>query len=211
MGSHDLNHREEKHILENKILNRSAQRDRGRQWGWDLSARFYEWAYFYISHQLDQDMFDFLGVRVENAVVADCGCGPGVVAEKFLIRGAAKIFAIDASQEMQKRLRARFESRWGGLKVIPIQAPYNGNILNQIHKENMQGRGFDVVLFKRSLYLPRPQALEVLRQALPLLAPGGLIVVIHAEKNLWRYCFQTPWILARHSLHHIANRFISRF
>src|SRR5512145_2616705 len=75
-----------------------------KDWGWDVSALLYEKTYGPLSHQLDEDVFSFLGDRLRGAVVVDSGSGPGVVTRKFAERGAAKVFAIDGSAAMLRRV-----------------------------------------------------------------------------------------------------------
>ncbi|MFN7145111.1 MAG: class I SAM-dependent methyltransferase, partial [Myxococcota bacterium] len=65
-------------------------------WAWEISARFYRRTYGPLAHGLDDQLFAVLG-DVTGKVVADVGCGPGVVVRKFLERGAAKVYAIDVS------------------------------------------------------------------------------------------------------------------
>lgn len=62
---------------------------------WHLSALMYAWAYIHVAHQIDEDCLAYLGERVVGMLVADCGCGPGVVTEKLLRAGAARVVAID--------------------------------------------------------------------------------------------------------------------
>ena len=69
------------------------QRAPRRLWAWHLSALVYEWSYVQVAHQIDEDCLAFLGERLIGAVVADCGCGPGVVTEKLVRAGAALVVA----------------------------------------------------------------------------------------------------------------------
>jgi hypothetical protein len=41
-----------------------------------------EWSYVQVAHQIDE-LPGVRGERLVGAVVADCGCGPGVVTEKL--------------------------------------------------------------------------------------------------------------------------------
>ena len=77
-----------------------------RQFGWNISAVLYRFSYIQITHQLDEEMFTCLGDQLKGAIVADCGCGPGRLAEKLLERGAAQVFAIDHNMSMICQLQA---------------------------------------------------------------------------------------------------------
>lgn len=181
-----------------------------RLWGWDFSARFYAITYFNIAHQIDTDIFKYLDKHVEGALVADCGSGPGIVTEKFIAHGAAKVLAIDSNAEMMARLKSRLKGTDNESKLVPILDSFEGSTLRDGQKQHLDGRGFDIIYFKRSLYMPRPDALALLREAFSLLAPGGRIVVVHPELRLLKYCFAKPIGFARHTLHHLLNRFLSR-
>src|SRR5688500_16784152 len=85
-----------------------------RLWAWDISARVYEWAYIQVAHQTDVDLLAYLGERAVGATVADCGCGPGVVSEKFLRAGAATVVAIDSNVGMIEKVRERLASFQSG-------------------------------------------------------------------------------------------------
>jgi ubiquinone/menaquinone biosynthesis C-methylase UbiE len=68
-----------------------------RHLSWYVSALLYRLSYIQLAHQLDDDLFRYLGEQVSGSVVADCGCGPGVGVETFLEHGAAQVFAIDSN------------------------------------------------------------------------------------------------------------------
>src|SRR5215468_11491556 len=85
----------------------NRQREQRCLWAWHLSALVYEWSYVHVAHQIDEDVLACLGERLIGAVVADCGCGPGVVTEKLVRAGAALVVAIDVNASMMKRARAR--------------------------------------------------------------------------------------------------------
>ena len=179
-------------------------------WAWDLSALVYEWSYVKVAHQVDTDMLAYLGNRVVGAVVADCGCGPGVVTEKFLRAGAARVVAIDANASMIARARLRL-APWGSTGAVLLRhASYEATTLLELREQALAGRGFDVVLFKRSLYMPRPRALLTLRQAAAALHARGTIIVAHPERSLRRYAFAPPVGVASYTPFHLGNRAISR-
>jgi SAM-dependent methyltransferase len=168
--------------------------------GWNISALFYAKTYGPLAHQLDEDLFSFTG-PLRGAVIADCGCGPGVVAQKLVDRGAAKVFAIDVSPQMLKQVP-------DAPQIKTVQAVVEDGVLRRLVDAEASG-GFDLILFKRSLYQDRPVALQVLREAFQCLRPGGCIVVIHPEGELLRYAFGAPLRVERHSLFHLFNRSIS--
>lgn len=169
--------------------------------GWDLSALAYAWTYGPLSHQLDRDLLAYLGDSVWGATVADCGCGPGIVAQKLVSQGAARVFAIDASGHMLRQIPRDY-------RVVPIQATMESLPLDRLRKE-YAGNGFDVVLFKRSLYMDGESALTVLLNAYENLRPGGCIAIVHPEKTLSRYLFGAFPRIGRHTLYHLFNRTVS--
>jgi len=186
------------------------QRAPRRLWAWHLSALVYEWSYVQVAHQIDEDCLAFLGERLIGAVVADCGCGPGVVTEKLVRAGAALVVAIDGNASMLKRARARLAKAIASGKVLVYQGSYEAQTLATIRAQALAGRGFDLVLFKRSLYMPRPRALRTLRTAAASLGPRGLIVVAHPERALWRYACAPPFGLTSYTPLHVVNRAVSR-
>ncbi|MDH3598394.1 MAG: class I SAM-dependent methyltransferase [Candidatus Tectomicrobia bacterium] len=187
-----------------------------RLWAWDVSARVYEWAYIQVAHQTDADLLAYLGERVIGATVADCGCGPGVVSEKFLRAGAATVVAIDSNAGMIDKARVRLtafpfgQSDGTAPKVVVRQCSHEGDALRQLAQEVLGGGQFDIVLFKRSLYMPRPRAVLTLRQAATALRPQGVIAVVHPERTLQRYAFAPPFGITRYTPFHLFNRAISR-
>jgi SAM-dependent methyltransferase len=187
-----------------------------RLWAWDVSARVYEWAYIQVAHQTDVDLLSYLGERVVGATVADCGCGPGVVSEKFLRAGAATVVAIDSNAGMIEKARERLSAFQCGrsdgteAKVVLRHRSHEGDALRQLAQEALGGCPFDIVLFKRSLYMPRERAVYTLRQAATALRPQGVIVVVHPERTLHRYAFAPPFGITRYTPFHLFNRAISR-
>lgn len=185
----------------------AAQR---RFWAWHLSALVYEWSYIRVAHQIDTDFLSYLGERVVGAVVADCGCGPGVVTEKLLQAGAARVVAVDANASMIERAKARLAPCMATGKVVVYQASHEVGILSWARQQALGGRGFDIVLFKRSLYMPRQRALLALRHAAAALRSRGTIVVAHPDRSLWRYAFAPPFGITSYTPLHLGNRAISR-
>jgi SAM-dependent methyltransferase len=188
---------------------RQCERHRHR-WAWNLSARVYQLAYIRIAHQIDYDMLAYLGERVVGATVADCGCGPGVVTEKFLQAGAARVVALDSNAAMIAKAKVLLAKPIASGQVLLCHASYEGDALAHVSQQDLGGYGFDIVLFKRSLYMPRPRALLTLRQAAATLRPHGSIVVIHPEQSLRRYAFAPPYSFTSYTLFHLANRALSR-
>jgi SAM-dependent methyltransferase len=188
----------------------NRQRAQRRLWAWHLSALVYEWSYVQVAHQIDEDVLAFLGERLIGALVADCGCGPGVVTEKLLRAGASLVVAIDGNASMIKRARARLAKDIASGKVLVYHGSYEAETLAGIREQALAGRGFDLVLFKRSLYMPRPRALCTLRTAAASLCTRGLIVVAHPERSLWRYACAPPFGFTSYTPLHIVNRVVSR-
>ena len=174
---------------------------RNRLIGWDLSALTYVWTYGALSHQLDNDLIAYLSDRLKGAIVADCGCGPGVVAHKLVAYGAAKVFAIDVSIQMLRRIPP--DSR-----IVPVPATMESLPLDRLQREHAVG-GFDLVLFKRSLYMERSAAIAVLTNAYGHLRPGGCIAIVHPEKRLAPYLFGGASPLGGYTAYHLFNRTVS--
>jgi 2-polyprenyl-3-methyl-5-hydroxy-6-metoxy-1,4-benzoquinol methylase len=176
----------------------------------------YEWAYIQVAHQTDVDLLAYLGERVVGATVADCGCGPGVGSEIFLRAGAATVVAIDSNAGMIEKARGRLASFQSGqsdgprAEVIVRHCSHEGDALRQLAQEVLGGGQFDIVLFKRCLYMPRPRAVLTLRQAAAVLRPQGVMVVVHPERTLHRYAFAPPFGMTRYTPFHLFNRAISR-
>jgi SAM-dependent methyltransferase len=169
--------------------------------GWDLSALAYARTYGPLSHQLDDDLLAYLGDRIHGAIVADCGCGPGVVAQKLVSNGVARVFAIDASGRMLRQITR-------DPRIVPLQATMESLPLDRLRREHAPG-GFDLILFKRSLYMERSAALAVLGNAYENLRPGGCIAIIHPEKSLPRYLFGSTPRVGRYTAYHLLNRAVS--
>ena len=149
----------------------SRQEEQRRLWAWHLSALVYEWSYIQVAHQIDEDFLGYLGERVVGAVVADCGCGPGIVTEKLLQAGACRVVAIDANASMIERAQARLAKRVATGQALVCHASHEAGALASVRQQALAGRGFDIVLFKRSLYMPRQRALLTLRHAAPRCTP----------------------------------------
>jgi SAM-dependent methyltransferase len=167
-------------------------------WAWEISARVYRRTYGPLAHALDDRLFAALG-ELRGAVVADAGCGPGIVTRKLLARGAARVWAIDVSQRMLAQVPAE-------PRVVRARAR-----IEELPRLAAEADGFDFILFKRSLYLPRDIARATLRAARAGLRPGGAVAVLHPEAALLPYTFGSPPRPRAHSAYHLFNRAISRF
>jgi SAM-dependent methyltransferase len=179
-------------------------------WAWHLSAMVYERSYIRVAHQTDTDVLAYLGDLVVGATVVDCGCGPGVVTEKFVQAGASRVLAIDANAGMLDKAEVRLAKAIANGQVLLLQASHEGETLAHLHQQELGGRGFDIVLFKRSLYMPRLRALQTLRHAASVLRAKGVMVIVHPERSLRRYAFAPPFGLTPYSLFHLGNRAVSR-
>jgi len=132
------------------------------------------------------------------------------VTEKLVRAGAALVVAIDVNASMLKRARARLAQDIASGTVLVYHGSYEAETLAGIREQALAGRGFDLVLFKRSLYMPRPRALRTLRTAAASLGTRGLIVVAHPERSLWRYACAPPFGFTSYTPLHVVNRAVSR-
>lgn len=188
----------------------STQGEPRRLWAWHISSLLYEWAYIRVAHQTDADFLAYLGNRVVGATVIDCGCGPGVVTEKFLRAGASRVMAIDTNTGMIGKAKTRLAPAIEAGRVLLRQTSHEGDGLTRLHQQELGSQGCDIVLFKRSLYMPRPLAVQTLRHAAATLCPNGVLVVVHPERSLFRYAFAPPCGVTPYTLFHLGNRAASR-
>lgn len=187
-----------------------AVRKSARELQWVLSAPFYRFCYLDIAHQVDKDLFVYLGDRLAGAHIADCGSGPGIVTAKFIRCGAAVVYAIDASPGMLRQVKQRLPDAVRGGQVQLVSGRFGTELFTRLSHLIPENRKLDLVLFKRSLYHPPDQAAAILRMAAELLAPEGKLVVIHPEQSLSRYAFASGMRPAPHTLYHLFNRLTSR-
>ncbi len=170
--------------------------------GWNVTARIYAWTSGPLSHPLDSDILRYLNGSIRGAVVADCGCGPGLATRRMVSEGASKVYAIDTSEKMLAQIA-------DDTHIVKLQSTMEERPLDKL-REREAPEGFDLVLFKRSLYMSPPEALEILKNAYGHLRPGGCLVVVHPEKKLRPYFFGSPPWFRRYTIPHIINRTSNR-
>lgn len=173
---------------------------------WGISALFYRFSFVRIAHQVDEDLFSYLAEFTQGAVVADCGCGPGVTAQKFLERGAAEIFAVDLAPGMLRQAASRLENEVKEGQVKLVRRSFDDWFSHDLPRLDGRRPLFDIILFKRSLYNKRERAIPLLRSALGFLKSEGVLAIIHPEKSLLKYCFGPGLMPQRHTLYHLFNR-----
>lgn len=173
---------------------------------WGISSLFYRFSYVRIAHQVDEDLFAYLADITDGAVVADCGCGPGVTAQKFLDQGAAHVFAVDLAPGMLRQAAIRLEAPLKAGQVELVRRSFDDWFGHDLPRHDGRGPIFDIILFKRSLYNTRERAVPLLRKALKFLKPEGVLAIIHPEKSLLKYCFGPGLAPQRHTLYHLLNR-----
>jgi SAM-dependent methyltransferase len=174
-----------------------------RQWAGHVSALVYRWTNVGVSRRADADLFSFLGTRLVGAHVLDCGCGPGMLTEALVRRGAARVLAVDVNSSMVRQARARMARLDGAATVEVILDRVDALFLRQLDQI------FDLVVFKRFLYSSRPEAIETLRAAIAATGPSGVFAIIHPERSLWRYAFGDPARPRGHTVYHLFNRCVS--
>jgi SAM-dependent methyltransferase len=180
-----------------------------QHWSWYISSLFYRLSYVRIAHQLDEDLFAYLGDRTQGAVVADCGCGPGLVAAKFLEQGASQIFAIDVNDSMLYQTRSRLTDAIDRGRAVVVHRAFDARLFADLQERFLDGRGFDIILFKRSLYVRPEQASSILRAGAKALNPGGIIAVVHGDRSLRRYAFGSGQKMMTYTPFHLFNRCMS--
>lgn len=180
--------------------------DPRRFWSSNVSALLYRWTYTRLAHQLDDDVFAWLGGRINGAIAVDCGCGPGVLTAKLLERGAARVVAVDVHPAMLRQTRERVGST-NITRLRLIQDEVNTVFWRRCPQRS--SRACDLIVWKRSLYMPRHEAVAALQAARECLAPGGAVVVIHAERSLLRHCLGPGNTLETFTLYNLANRGLS--
>lgn len=177
-----------------------------RRLRWDISSLFYRFTFNQVAHQVDEDLFSYLADSADGAVVADCGCGPGVTAEKFLDKGAARVFAVDLAPGMLRQAAVRLEEPVMAGQVELVHKSFDAWFASDLPHLHEQRQIFDIILFKRSLYNARERAIPLVRTALTFLKPEGVLAIIHPEKSLLKYCFGAGLRPQRHTPYHLFNR-----
>jgi len=181
-----------------------------RQLSWYVSAVLYRYSYISLAHQLDEDLFAYLGDYLNGILAADCGCGPGQVTEKLLAHGVGRVYAIDHNAAMLRQLEVRVQQAVQEGRVLNVQSRFYPALFSELLTQTDFFSGFGLILFKRSLYMPPEEALPLLRAAVASLIPGGKLVVIHGERSLLQYAFLPDMKVASYTLYHLINRFFSR-
>lgn len=181
-----------------------------RQLSWYVSAVLYRYSFIKIVDQIDDDLFSYLDNKIQCALAADCGCGPGRLTEKLLERGVERIVAIDHNASMLRQLKARLPQAVQDRRVISVHARmYPALFRDQLTRAGSHS-GYVLILFKRSLYMPRAEALALLQAAASCLSPGGVLAVIHGERSLRHYAFSPEMKITPYTSFHLINRFFSR-
>jgi SAM-dependent methyltransferase len=109
-----------------------------------------------------------------DAALLELGCGPGFVTEllnAFLPN--CRITALDHDAALLDRARERI----GGNKAIDL-------VEAEATATGLPDASFDVV-FSRYLFQHLPDPMPVAREALRVLRPGGLHVIIDVDDSLW--------------------------
>jgi SAM-dependent methyltransferase len=198
-------------MQENKVLARQAAAPTSLKspWTWYASALWYRFFDAQVACEADRNLFtslNRLGHPITNEIVGDFGCGPAIVVEKLVAQHAKKIVAIDYNGAMLwwvKRLRK--ECATG--QVVPLQRSSCDDKLWDDIPVLVDRRRFDIILFKRSLYIDPEQAPDVLFRAWMLLARGGVLAVVHPEKSEERYFFRDGHYTSHTILYKLNRRF----
>jgi SAM-dependent methyltransferase len=103
--------------------------------------------------------------------VLEIGCSMGILAPAFTEKAGVQYFGIDIDPQAIEHARTRF----AGQK----NATFSTQTMRELGDE---GRAFDYVLFANILHhVDDPTAIELLRDALRLVARGGVLVVIEPD------------------------------
>jgi SAM-dependent methyltransferase len=181
-----------------------------RQLSWYISAVLYRYSYIDIANKLDDDLFAYLGDKLQGGLAADCGCGPGRLTEKLLERAVERVLAIDHNASMLRQLEARLPQAVQAGRVVPLQSRIYPALFSDFLTRMDSQPGYGLILFKRSLYMPQAEALAILQAAASCLVPGGVLAVIHGERSLRQYALSPDMKIASYTLFHLINRFFSR-
>jgi SAM-dependent methyltransferase len=133
-----------------------------------------------------------------------------VVTKKFLQRGAARVFAIDVNAAMLCQVQERLADAVAAGRVVIVHRTADARLFSDLRERFLGSSGFDIALFKRSLYAKREQALPVVQAVVESLNPGGVLAVIHGERSLRRYAFGPGLRPMRYTTYHLFNRLISK-
>lgn len=125
-------------------------------------------------------IFDVLGSRVEGARACDLFAGSGAVGIEALSRGAAGVDFVEMSIDALKTIRRNLE-------LLAI----TGDHIRVIRSDVMRFIGkprepYDLVFCDPPYRFPRTAEVVCRMLSGGILAPGGMLVVEHAEDGAWR-------------------------
>ena len=134
----------------------------------DMAAFFDQlapkWDHAPEKYELREELTTLMGIS-PNSVIADIGCGTGVMFEHLLKTDPAKIIAVDLSSEMLRSAKARFNE--------PRIEYIHGDFLNaELPK-------LDAVVFFNS-YPHFPDKPAVAKKAAQVLKNGGALIIAHS-------------------------------
>jgi len=98
--------------------------------------------------------------------------------------------------------------RWEG-KATVCTASFDPGNLENLSRTLPDGTGFDIIVFKRSLYSRKAKAWLTIREAADVLRDGGVLILIHPERSFMRYVFGHPPRLRNSTPFHVFNRTVS--
>ena len=155
-------------------------------WGWYISALFYEVAYSKLMHDIDGYTLGFLAHadKLENSRILDVGAGTGNIDFKLIDAGARKVVSIENNPAMLWRLNAKRKKKQVYFEKTEIKPD---DMYSGIIKELGNQERFDVELFRRCLYKEKHLVTEILEQGFDCLHDDGIMFIVHPERDKNRY------------------------
>jgi hypothetical protein len=79
-------------------------------------------------------------------------------------------------------------------------------MFSELQERFLDGRGFDIILFKRSLYVRPEKASAIPRAGADSLNAGGILTVFRGDRSLRRYAFGSGKKMMTYTPYHLFSR-----